>query len=301
MATDFIKNILHPNTANVLTYLLLGKDYIDLSDFYSIKPIKEDIEECMEFLPPRTIQQYDTDSNVLKMKIINKDWFEDFLKKYINAYKEDNLNLKVNKNPPISVHSIQKDEDYYPYFANLFKMYEILKEYPEGQIINLSSHDILREKSSSIRFAEIILDLYLNPPSKKEPYIEIINCRKHYYPKNNLSSIIILNIEMKLKKSPIEIYKALLFNYYLTQSLSKSSNEFLKSLTDKRKNLIIQIFKAYADGAKNIEEIADKLNISRDYVKKIQDELKMKHSVETFEQLIMKAVQENVVRFNSTF
>lgn len=239
MATNFIKNILHPNTANILTYLLLGEDCIDLSDFYYIKPIKEDIEECMEFLPADVIQKEVTDSKGFKISVINKVEFDKFLKNYINAYKEDNLNLKVNKNPPISISSTQKNESFYSYSENLFQMNEIFKDYKEGQIINLSSYEILREKSSLIRFAEIILDLYLNPPSKKEPYIEIIDCKKHYYPRNGLSIHIVLNIAMKLKKSPNKIYRELLLKHPIIGDKSKNlpSKIVTKSYKPKRKRL----------------------------------------------------------------
>lgn len=294
MSTDVIKELFGQNIAEVLTYLLIKETYIDLPRCNFTYPLEKDIEKNKDFLSG-IITKYDKEPKLIQIRVTNKEKLENLLKEYINAYKEDKLNLNMNKPYVNDTIPSKKYENFYPYIINLFKMYEILEDCPKGEIKNLDSFNITDGKTLPIRFPEMILDLYF----QEKPYIKIENCTLKYL--GLFPSRYTLKISMKLNKTPLEIYKVLLFDYYLNQGLSKSNNKFLAGLSEDHKNWAIKIFKAYADGARSREEIGNKIGISKEYVKQIEKELRDNNEAKTLEQLLMKAVLNNVIRCNSTF
>ncbi|NLE06255.1 MAG: hypothetical protein GX638_15825 [Crenarchaeota archaeon] len=227
------------------------------------------------------------------IRLKNRKTTEEFLLEYIKKYKNSLLS-------PINGETI----DYHSYIRNLIFMYDIFNsKYQESsnKSFTLDSlelrNDELTKGDAKSRFLEYLLDIYFQGFHEKG-YLKI-----NWVGFSKIEGLLGeqgFKINISLLKHPEQMFKFLLFMFY--SKIENSQNNTLKqelSATDY--NHAITILEAYANGAKSKKEVAKIAKLAASTVKDIEEKIRAAYKLETKEQMLIKATQENIIRVNSVF
>jgi len=197
-------NYLHKETMEVFTYLLLSKqnkpsyklisvyDKVDdgLCQIDAIAKIHDDIAKNKI----KALFEYDEEcKNRLYLKLIDTDNFELFLKKYIDAFKQDRLEIEPKRFPSFDIQLkwLNKILNYY-FNEGKHDTFVICSNYKAFSNLNLKLPD-------DVKLLELLLVLYFS----KKHLISIISCNDS--DSSEIETYCEIDNEIKLLMSPDEI------------------------------------------------------------------------------------------------